>query len=170
MNKADEDRQIRETRSLLQKAGQRNAPLDTVSAIQHLSHVITEFYINIKRRDALRRLINLTHMASRELKVFAAQNFSHYFKDFPELEEDVIDSVYDICEDPDSQVIRMSRSGGSGRIPCSCFRCASKDTRLLYHCLPNPESGLDETQMCLCNSCKAVCLYFLTTQPKLTLS
>ncbi|KAF8586722.1 API5-domain-containing protein [Ramaria rubella] len=85
MNKEDEDRQIRETRSLLQKAGQRHAPLDT-------------------RRDALRRLISLTHMPSRELKIFAAQNFSHYFKDFPDLEEDVIDSVYDICEDPESQV------------------------------------------------------------------
>ncbi|KAF8507479.1 apoptosis inhibitory protein 5-domain-containing protein [Hysterangium stoloniferum] len=85
MNKEDEDRQIRETRSLLQKAGQRNAPLDI-------------------KRDALRRLIGLTRTSSRELKVFAAQNFSHYFKDFPDLEEEVIDSVYDICEDPDSSV------------------------------------------------------------------
>lgn len=33
MNKEDEDRQIRETRSLLQKAGQRNAPLDTVCVV-----------------------------------------------------------------------------------------------------------------------------------------
>lgn len=31
MNKEDEDRQIRETRSLLQKAGQRNASYETVS-------------------------------------------------------------------------------------------------------------------------------------------
>jgi Apoptosis inhibitory protein 5 (API5) len=68
-----------------------------------------------QRREALRRLISLTRTASRELKVFAAQNFSHYFKDFPDLEEDVIDSVYDICEDPDAQVTRMSHS-------CGCHR------------------------------------------------
>jgi len=85
MNKEDEDRQLRETRSLLQKAGQRSAPVET-------------------KREALRRLINLTHTPSRELKIYAAQNFSHYFKEFPDMEEDVIDSVYDICEDPDSQV------------------------------------------------------------------
>ncbi|KAF8504111.1 apoptosis inhibitory protein 5-domain-containing protein [Gautieria morchelliformis] len=68
--------------------------------------------LTFQRREALRRLISLTHTASRELKVFAAQNFSHYFKDFPDLEEDVIDSVYDICEDPDAQVTRVSRSCG----------------------------------------------------------
>ena len=44
--------------------------------------------------------------------MFAAQNFSHYFKDFPDLEEDVIDSVYDICEDPDAQVVDRSCSCG----------------------------------------------------------
>jgi hypothetical protein len=106
MNKEDEDRQIRETRSLLQKAGQRNASLETVSYYD-LSLLLARslsYTFGLQRRDALRRLISLTHTPSAELKVFAAQNFSHYFKDFPDLEEDVIDSVYDICEDPDVQV------------------------------------------------------------------
>ena len=49
-------------------------------------------------------------MASRELKIFAAQHLSLYFKEFPELEEEVIDSVYDICEDQDSQVRGSSLS------------------------------------------------------------
>ncbi|KIJ39419.1 hypothetical protein M422DRAFT_781003 [Sphaerobolus stellatus SS14] len=85
MDREDEDRQIREARSLLQKAGQRNAPQDT-------------------KREALRRLMHLAHTPSRELKIFAAQHLNIYFKEFPELEEDVIDCVYDICEDQDSQV------------------------------------------------------------------
>jgi Apoptosis inhibitory protein 5 (API5) len=123
MNKEDEDRQIRETRSLLQKAGQRNAPLDTVRTVWYSIHrSCPQFYVELQRRDALRRLIGLAHTPSRELKVFAAQNFSHYFKDFPDLEEDVIDSVYDICEDPDAQVIREYHSRDTAFIPCLVFQ------------------------------------------------
>ncbi|GJJ06193.1 hypothetical protein Clacol_000382 [Clathrus columnatus] len=85
MNKELEGRQIREARSLLQKAGQRNAPQEI-------------------KREALLRLIGLVHTSSPNLKVFAAQHFNQYFKDFPDLEEQVIHSVYDICEDVDSQV------------------------------------------------------------------
>lgn len=53
------------------------------------------------------RLIGLVHTSSTALKIFAAQHFSQYFKDFPDLEEQVIHSVYDICEDTDSQASRL---------------------------------------------------------------
>lgn len=97
--------------------------------------------------------------------MFAAQNFSHYFKDFPDLEEDVIDSVYDICEDPDAQVIRESHSCGTASFHVSCFRCASKVIKPLYPCLPNPENGLDEIPMCSFNFYKAVCLTDSSPRP-----
>lgn len=102
MNKEDEARQIRETRSLLQKAGQRHVPLETVRI--KMMPYSSQIHSLLQKREALRRLISLTRMNSRELKVFAAQHFSHYFKDFPDMEQEVIDCVYDICEDPESQV------------------------------------------------------------------
>jgi len=57
-----------------------------------------------QRRDALRRLIDLTHAPQPNLKTFAAVNIRNYFNDFPELEDAAIDAIYDLCEDQDSKV------------------------------------------------------------------
>ncbi|CDO78097.1 hypothetical protein BN946_scf184634.g3 [Trametes cinnabarina] len=56
------------------------------------------------RRDALKRLIDLAHSPHSSLKVIAATNLKFFIKDFPELEEEAINAVYDLCEDPVSSV------------------------------------------------------------------
>ncbi|KAI0784717.1 hypothetical protein C8Q75DRAFT_724050 [Abortiporus biennis] len=55
------------------------------------------------RKETLKRLIDLAHSPYTSLKSFAANNFKHFIKDFPELEDDAINAVYDLCEDPSSK-------------------------------------------------------------------
>ncbi|OSD04110.1 hypothetical protein PYCCODRAFT_1364979 [Trametes coccinea BRFM310] len=56
------------------------------------------------RRDTLKRLIDLAHSPHSSLKIIAATNLKLFIKDFPELEEEAINAVYDLCEDPVSSV------------------------------------------------------------------
>ncbi|KAJ3563311.1 hypothetical protein NP233_g9020 [Leucocoprinus birnbaumii] len=56
------------------------------------------------RRDALERLINLAHSDSVAYKILAAKNIRFFFTDFPDLEESAVDAIYDLCEDPSSEV------------------------------------------------------------------
>jgi hypothetical protein len=58
----------------------------------------------IQRRDTLNRLIDLTHSHHSTLKCFAAGHIRLFFKDFPDLEEEAINAVYDLCEDQVSKV------------------------------------------------------------------
>jgi Apoptosis inhibitory protein 5 (API5) len=57
-----------------------------------------------QRRNALRQLIDSTHSRHSSLKILAAGEIRHFFKDFPDLEEEAINAIYDLCEDQDSQV------------------------------------------------------------------
>ncbi|KAI1794253.1 hypothetical protein LXA43DRAFT_167813 [Ganoderma leucocontextum] len=52
------------------------------------------------RRDTLKRLIDLAHSAHPSLKAIAATNLKLFIRDFPDLEDDAINAVYDLCEDP----------------------------------------------------------------------
>ncbi|KAI0633478.1 hypothetical protein C8Q77DRAFT_1057679 [Trametes polyzona] len=56
------------------------------------------------RKDTLRRLIDLAHSPHSSLKVIAATNLKLFIRDFPELEDEAINAVYDLCEDPVSSV------------------------------------------------------------------
>ncbi|TFY82398.1 hypothetical protein EWM64_g1610 [Hericium alpestre] len=56
------------------------------------------------RRDALKRLIELSRSPYTSLKKISAGNITKFFKDFPDLDEDAINAVYDLCEDQDSKV------------------------------------------------------------------
>ncbi|EIW62949.1 uncharacterized protein TRAVEDRAFT_112793 [Trametes versicolor FP-101664 SS1] len=56
------------------------------------------------RKDTLKRLIDLAHSPHPSLKVIAATNVKLFIRDFPELEDDAINAVYDLCEDPVSSV------------------------------------------------------------------
>ncbi|KAH9940361.1 uncharacterized protein BXZ73DRAFT_42645 [Epithele typhae] len=76
---ADQERDIK---NLLSRA--KSTPLKTSSL----------------RRDTLRRLIDLAHSEHTSLKITAAENFRYFIKDFPDLEDDAINAVYDLCEDP----------------------------------------------------------------------
>ena len=60
--------------------------------------------IMLQQKDTLKRLIELTNSPSSQLKTIAAQNIKLYIKDFPELEDDAINAVYDLCEDSDQKV------------------------------------------------------------------
>ena len=51
----------------------------------------------------MKRLIELAHSPYPNLKVIAATNLKNFIKDFPELEDDAINAVYDLCEDPVTQ-------------------------------------------------------------------
>ncbi|KAI0319003.1 apoptosis inhibitory protein 5-domain-containing protein [Amylostereum chailletii] len=59
---------------------------------------------NPLRRDALKRLIKLSRAPQASLKKLAADNISKFFKVFPDLEEDAINAIYDLCEDQDFKV------------------------------------------------------------------
>ncbi|KII92709.1 hypothetical protein PLICRDRAFT_481801 [Plicaturopsis crispa FD-325 SS-3] len=57
-----------------------------------------------QRRDALTRLIDLSHSRHSLLKSYAARHMHLFFGDFSDLEESVIDAVYDLCEDQMSRI------------------------------------------------------------------
>ncbi|KAG1765376.1 hypothetical protein EV702DRAFT_1151986 [Suillus placidus] len=56
------------------------------------------------RRDVLTKLIEIAHSSNSQLKCYAANHIRYFFNDFPDLEEDAINVVYDLCEDQDSRV------------------------------------------------------------------
>ncbi|KAG1751281.1 uncharacterized protein EDB91DRAFT_1104437 [Suillus paluster] len=56
------------------------------------------------RRDVLTKLIEIAHSSDSQLKCYAANHIRYFFNDFPDLEEDAINVVYDLCEDQDSRV------------------------------------------------------------------
>ncbi|KZT71675.1 hypothetical protein DAEQUDRAFT_723739 [Daedalea quercina L-15889] len=61
-----------------------------------------------QRKEALKRLIDLAHSPHPRLKIVVAQNLKVFIKDFPELEDDAINAVYDLCED---QVMKVRICG-----------------------------------------------------------
>ncbi|KIO09397.1 hypothetical protein M404DRAFT_131889 [Pisolithus tinctorius Marx 270] len=71
----------------------------------------------LQRRGAFQELIRLVHspQTSLQSKSYAAGQIPRFFNDFPDLEEEAINAVYDLCEDQYSQV-RGSRHSVSVRI------------------------------------------------------
>ena len=73
------------------------------------------------------------HSPYTNLKILAANNFKSFIKDFPELEDDAINAVYDLCEDSvakvtshlvsftDENVTDFSGVGANRRVPRYCF-------------------------------------------------
>ncbi|KAH9957988.1 apoptosis inhibitory protein 5-domain-containing protein [Russula compacta] len=56
------------------------------------------------RRDALVHAIKLSHSPHTSLKRLAAVNIPVFFKAFPDLEEEAINAIYDLCEDQDQNI------------------------------------------------------------------
>ncbi|KAI6166034.1 apoptosis inhibitory protein 5-domain-containing protein [Pisolithus thermaeus] len=58
------------------------------------------------RRGAFLELIQLVHspQTSPQSKSYAAGQIPRFFNDFPDLEEEAINAVYDLCEDQDSKI------------------------------------------------------------------
>ena len=63
-----------------------------------------------QRRETLLVLMRATRSSSTVLKTLAADNIQHLFQDFPDLEEQAINAIYDLCEDQDQEV-RVEASG-----------------------------------------------------------
>ncbi|KAI0275618.1 apoptosis inhibitory protein 5-domain-containing protein [Russula aff. rugulosa BPL654] len=72
---------------------------------------------NSVRKDALVHAIHLSRSPHASLKRLAAINIVKFFRAFPDLEEEAINAVYDLCEDQDQNiriqgykaVVQMSR-------------------------------------------------------------
>jgi Apoptosis inhibitory protein 5 (API5) len=58
----------------------------------------------VQRKHALVHAIKLAHSPHTSLKRLAAMNIARFFKAFPDLEEDAINAIYDLCEDQDPNV------------------------------------------------------------------
>ena len=98
----------------------------------------------MQRRDALERAIELSRSSHAPLKRLAAVNVAKFFKAFPDLEEDAINAIYDLCEDQDQNVcIMLPRFISPGVDPhlFFVFRFGFKDTMLSCRCPRNSRDG-----------------------------
>jgi hypothetical protein len=50
------------------------------------------------------QLIHLAHSPHTNIKSIVSEGIPKYIKYFPDLEDDAINAVYDLCEDPEQQV------------------------------------------------------------------
>ena len=75
----------------------------------------------------------------------AAVNIAKFFKAFPDLEEDAINAVYDLCEDQDPNVRRVCGLSDHRLIS---HRYESRGTRLSFGCPRNSLNGWSGTWMC----------------------
>jgi hypothetical protein len=84
----------------------------------------------VQRRDALQRAIELSRSSHAPLKRLAAVNVAKFFKAFPDLEEDAINAIYDLCEDQDQNVrIMLPRFSTPGVDP-HLFLFSDSDSRI----------------------------------------
>lgn len=90
----------------------------------------------MQRREAFQELIALTHSSYSLLKSYAAGHIHVFFNDFPDLEEDAINAVYDLCEDQDSKVGGTRTWQG-----LNCDSCLSPQVRMDgYHAVTQVSS------------------------------
>ncbi|PCH35985.1 hypothetical protein WOLCODRAFT_108007 [Wolfiporia cocos MD-104 SS10] len=90
------------------------------------------------RREVLRRLIDLAHSPHPKLKMTAAQNLNKYIKDFPDLEDDAINAVYDLCEDPVTKV-RITGYGAIVEVSKEQLKWVKRNADVLVQLLQSDE-------------------------------
>ncbi|GLB37081.1 putative apoptosis inhibitory protein 5 (API5) [Lyophyllum shimeji] len=114
------------------------------------------------RRDTLKRLIALTHSPHPNLKILAAQNIRFLFIDFPELEEEAINAVYDLCEDHSAKV-RLEGYAAITHLSNEAHRLVRRNADVLVQLLQSEE--VDEVIVV-----KKALTEHLDMDPKVTLS
>ncbi|KAG5642830.1 hypothetical protein DXG03_002061 [Asterophora parasitica] len=114
------------------------------------------------RRETLKRLIDLTHSPHPSLKIIAAQNIRFLFNDFPELEEEAINAVYDLCEDQAPKV-RIEGYTAITHLSNASHRLIRRNADVLLQLLQSDEA--DEV-----NVVKKALTEHLDMDPKVTLS
>jgi Apoptosis inhibitory protein 5 (API5) len=90
----------------------KNRDKDTVSYPKASNFLLTSASSFQQQRRALVRLLELSHSENAESKKFAAAQFKHYITLFPDLEDAVINAIYDLCEDQVSLVRVIQRYFG----------------------------------------------------------
>ncbi|KAG5716374.1 Apoptosis inhibitor 5 [Termitomyces sp. T112] len=90
------------------------------------------------RRSTLKRLIDLTHSPHPNLKILAARNISFFFTDFPELEEEAINAVYDLCEDQ-TPAVRIEGYTAVTELSKANNRLVSRNADVLLQLLQSDE-------------------------------
>ncbi|KIK94570.1 hypothetical protein PAXRUDRAFT_827847 [Paxillus rubicundulus Ve08.2h10] len=90
------------------------------------------------RRDAFKELIAFTHSPHPSLKSYAASHIHVFFNDFPDLEEDAINAVYDLCEDQDSTV-RVDGYNAVTRVSTVQHRWVKRNADVLVQLLQSDE-------------------------------
>ncbi|KAF8070158.1 hypothetical protein FPV67DRAFT_1754654 [Lyophyllum atratum] len=114
-----------------------------------------------QRRDALKRLVDLTHSPHENLKILAAQNIRYLFVDFPELEEEAINAVYDLCEDQSPRV-RVEGYAAITHLSNADHKLVKRNADVLLQLLQSDE--VDEVSVV-----KKACMEHLDMDPKVTL-
>ncbi|KAF9227127.1 hypothetical protein BS17DRAFT_878143 [Gyrodon lividus] len=90
------------------------------------------------QRDAFKELIAFTHSPHPSLKSYAASHIHAFFNDFPDLEEDAINAVYDLCEDHDSEV-RMDGYHAVTQVSSVQHRWVKRNADVLVQLLQSDE-------------------------------
>ncbi|KAG5636521.1 hypothetical protein H0H81_007747 [Sphagnurus paluster] len=109
-----------------------------------------------------REIKELTHSPHPNLKVLAAQNIRYLFNDFPELEEEAINAVYDLCEDQEPKV-RIEGYTAITHLSNADHRLVRRNADVLLQLLQSDE--VDEV-----NVVKKALTEHLDMDPKVTLS
>ncbi|KAF6761162.1 apoptosis inhibitory protein 5-domain-containing protein [Ephemerocybe angulata] len=116
---------------------EKEARIQAIEAQVHLAK-INPNKTGVLRKETLTVLIRTTHSASTTLKILAAKNIQFFFKDFPELEEQAINAVYDLCEDQDSEV-RIEGYKAITRISRAERRLVKRNADVLLQLLQSDE-------------------------------
>ena len=89
----------------------------------------------------MKRLIELAHSPHPKLKIIVAQNLKVFVKDFPELEDEAINAVYDLCEDQVTKVTVFLGVVSSCSERRRSSRCEYAGTGRLQTCPRSNQSG-----------------------------
>ncbi|KAI6010504.1 apoptosis inhibitory protein 5-domain-containing protein [Pisolithus marmoratus] len=92
------------------------------------------------RRGVFRELIHLVHspQTSLQSKSYAAGQIPRFFNDFPDLEEEAINAVYDLCEDHDSKV-RIDGYNAVTQVSYAQHRWVKRNADVLVQLLQSDE-------------------------------
>ncbi|KAF7315966.1 hypothetical protein MIND_00113400 [Mycena indigotica] len=90
------------------------------------------------RKKTLNKLIECTRTGHPTLKTLAAENIPKLLIEFPELEEDAINAVYDLCEDQTASV-RKSGYGAITAVSKAAGKWVRRNTDVLLQLLQSDE-------------------------------
>lgn len=98
--------QERDAEDLFARADRRGSPTSAVVRIVPFPPPAprASSHTTAQRRDALVHAIHLSRSPHVSLKRLAAANIVKYLNAFPDLEEEAINAIYDLCEDQDQNV------------------------------------------------------------------